>query len=148
MLILFITDFLWKEFEMILLKTSGETLPSVIGNQKHASKGQPKDWQPGVVVLLSKNKTDRGKNEKQIQYIASLDTIRLIQPGEIERYWPGNEGRWEYLWSLKQVSKLTKPFDLEEVLGPDAALYRPVVTFAKIRSDHEKKIESFLKRTS
>lgn len=133
---------------MIILKTSGETFNSVINNQKHASKGQPDGWFPGETILISKNKVDCKGNEKQIQYIARLEAIRKIQAGEIERLWPGNEGRWEYLWIFKQTSRLAKPFNLEEVLGSDAKNYHPVVTFAKLKTEHEKMIEDHLKLAS
>lgn len=76
---------------MYLFKTSGKTFNSVIKNQKHAFSSMPRDWHPNELVLVSKNKTDCNYGEKQIQYTMRLNNIRLLQPGEAEKYWPGNE---------------------------------------------------------
>ncbi len=43
---------------MFLFKTSGETFQNVIENQKHAYTGEPKNWNVGEIVLVSKNKRE------------------------------------------------------------------------------------------
>ncbi len=82
---------------MLLFKTSGRTLGSVVANQCHAFRGQPKDWARGEVVLVSKNRGDCAPGEKQIQHVMRLVTVRPLRPGESERLWPGTEGRWRFL---------------------------------------------------
>ena len=129
---------------MFLFKTSGQTLDSVIKNQKHAFAGQPRDWQAGESVLVSKNRTDCTSREKQIQFLMVLDSIRELRPGESEQYWPGTEGRWRYLVQCRNTVRI-RPFNLQDAIGVDASQYGAVVTFARIRSEHEKKLISFLK---
>ena len=62
----------WKREIMFLFKTSGATFDSVIKNQKHAFAVLPKDWQPGELILVSKNKVDCKANEKQISHTMEL----------------------------------------------------------------------------
>jgi hypothetical protein len=82
---------------MYLFKTSGSTLPGVVAHQKHAYRNKPAGWSVGELVLVSKNRADCSSGEKQIQYVMRLRNIRPLAPGEAERLWPGNEGRWRYL---------------------------------------------------
>lgn len=131
---------------MLLFKTSARTLNSVIANQKHAFKGQPKDWQPGEIILVSKNRNDCRPGEKQIQYIMFLQTIRLSDDDEFEKYWPGNRGRWRYMADCVNTVKLQKPFNIEEVLGPGSfEEYGPVVTFKKLHPLEEEIVKTHLK---
>ncbi len=131
---------------MFIFKTSGATFESVIENQKHAFVNQPKDWAPGEIILVSKNKKDLTPGEKQIRYIMRFDDTRKLKPGEAEKYWPGNEGRWNYLIVCKDTKPI-KPFNLGMVIGPNAEnLYSPVVTYAKLKESHAQKIEEELKR--
>jgi hypothetical protein len=81
---------------MFLFKTSGRTLGSVIANQKHAFRGRPREWDVGEWVLVSKNRADCAPTDRQIQYLMKLESIRALEPGESEHYWPGTEGRWIY----------------------------------------------------
>ena len=122
---------------MFLFKTSGRTFDSVISNQKHAFAGMPKDWNVGELVLVSKNKVDCSKNEKQIQYVMRLMAIRPLEPGESEKYWPGTAGRWRYLFICEDTQRIKQPFDLHEVLGSRARLYAPVVSFKRFEPEDE-----------
>lgn len=118
---------------MLLFKTSGKTLNSVIANQKHAFKGQPKNWVTGEIILVSKNRTDCALGEKQIQHIMFLDKIRETNDDEFEKYWPNNRGRWRYIADCTKTVKLQRPFNIEEVLGPASLQdYGPVVTFKRL----------------
>lgn len=132
---------------MYLFKTSGNTLASVIGNNRHAFHIKPKNWTLGELVLISKNRSDCEPGEKQIQYVAELETIDPIAPGEIAKYFPGHEGQWKYMIKFTKTIPLIKPFNLDEFLGMEAKPYRFVQTFKKIQSDHEKIILAFLKQT-
>ncbi len=97
---------------MYLFKTSGKTFDSVILNEKHAFLTKPKDWYVGELVLVSKNKVDCSKNEKQIQYVMKIVDIRPLRQGESERYWPGTEGRWRYLVICEDARRIKQPFNL------------------------------------
>jgi hypothetical protein len=131
---------------MYLFKTSGKTFNSVIKNQKHAFSYMPGDWHPNELVLVSKNKTDCNRREKQIQYTMRLDDIRPLKPGEVEKYWPGNEGRWKYLVLCENTKIISQPFNLEEILGEDSKPYGPIMTFRKFDAEHEEIIENYLKK--
>ena len=131
---------------MFVFKTSGETIGSVVKNEKHAFRAKPKEWQYGEIVLLSKNKKDLISHEKQIQYIALIDDIYTATQEEIEEYWPGNGGRWFYIVSFSSVKKLSKPFNLEDILPNPHKNYGHAMTFSKIDPRDEKKILEVLKR--
>ncbi len=131
---------------MYLFKTSGSTFDSVIENQKHAFSSMPQGWYPGELVLVSKNKSDCNYREKQIQYTMRLVDIRPIKPGEADEYWPGNEGRWNYLVICNETKPIKQPFNLEEILGDEARRYGPVMTFSKLTLKHEKMIEEYLRK--
>ena len=131
---------------MLLFKTSGNTINSVVANQKHAFKGQPKNWEIGEIILVSKNRTDCRAGEKQIQHIMFLDKIRITNDEEFEKYWPNNKGRWKYIADCTKTVKLQNPFNIEEVLGPASFhSYGPVVTFKKIEPEDEKLITKYLR---
>ncbi len=131
---------------MYLFKTSGSTFDSVIENQKHAFSGMPQGWYPGELVLVSKNKADCNRREKQIQYTMRIVDIRPIKSGEAEKYWPGNEGRWRYLVICDGTKLIKQPFNLEEILGEESRSYGPVMTFSKFTTRQEKMIEEYLKK--
>ena len=122
---------------MYLFKTSGQTYNSVIKNQKHAFRGQPRDWRVGEIVLVSKNKADCRPDERQIGYVMRLSTIRQASDAEIESYWPGNSGRWNYIVDCVGTEAVPTPFNLDEVLGGGAQEYSAVMTFKKVRAEHE-----------
>lgn len=129
---------------MLLFKTSGATLGSVVKNQKHAFRGQPRDWHVGEIVLVSKNRVDCGQRERQIQYVMAVDSIRPMSPGESERYWPGTEGRWRYLVLCRDTQRIDRPFNLLEALGTSAKEYSAVMTFKRFTPDHEARLRAFL----
>ncbi len=129
---------------MYLFKTSGQTYKSVIQNQKHAFRGQPRDWHAGEIVLVSKNKSDCAPGERQIAYTMRLNTIRRASDAEIESYWPGNPGRWNYIVDCIGTEPVPTPFNLDEVLGDGAQEYSAVMTFKRIREEHETLILPFL----
>ena len=131
---------------MYLFKTSGKTFNSVIKNQKHAFSSMPRNWYPNEIVLVSKNKTDCNYREKQIQYTMRLDDIRPLRPGEVEKYWPGNEGRWKYLVLCENTKHINQPFNLDEILGEDSKTYAPVMTFRKFEPEHEEIVEDYLRK--
>jgi len=129
---------------MYLFKTAGNTFKSVIENQKHAFKNEPKDWYKGEIILVSKNIKDCKPTEKQIQYIMRLREIRRASEEEIERLWPGNKGRWKFIADCIDTEPISNPFNLNELLGDEAKLYSPVVTFKKIESYHEEIILRYI----
>ena len=131
---------------MYLFKTSGKTFDSVIKNEKHAFSSMLRDWYPNELVLVSKNKKDCNYGEKQIQYTMRLVDIRPLRPGEVEEYWPGNEGRWKYPVICNQTKPISQPFNLEELLGEDSKSYAPIMTFKKYEPEHEKIIENYLRK--
>jgi antitoxin MazE len=133
-----------RELNMILFKTSGQTFQSVIENKKHAFVNPPRNWVSGMTVLLSKNKTDCLPNEKQILYTGIIKNIRPIQEGEADIYWKGTEGRWNHIVELEKVEKLSNPFNLEDILGDEASIYRPAVSFKNIEENHATLIRPFL----
>jgi hypothetical protein len=106
----------------------------------------PRIWSPNELVLVSKNKADCNYREKQIQYTMRLADIRPLQYGEVEKYWPGNEGRWKYLVLCKSTKLISQPFNLEDILGEKAKPYGPVMTFIKIDFEHENIIENYLRK--
>jgi len=130
---------------MFLFKTSGATLASVVKNQKHAFSNRPRDWHSGEIVIISKNRADCSKSERQIQYVMKIDYIRPIEPGESELYWPGTEGRWRHLVQCRETQRISHPFNLQEALGACAKEYSTVMTFKRFDSDHEAQIRAFLK---
>jgi hypothetical protein len=131
---------------MLLFKTSGKTINSVVANQKHAFKGRPNNWEPGEIILVSKNRNDCRPGEKQIQYIMFLDQIRETNDEEFEKYWPNNKGRWKYIADCTKTVRLQRPFNIEEVLGPASfQKYGPVVTFKKVDPIDEQLITKYLK---
>ena len=129
---------------MLLFKTSGDTFDSVIANEKHAFASMPRDWAPREPILVSKNKTDCQPSEKQIQYTMRLVDIRPIRGGEADHYWPGNEGRWQYLVLCEDTKLIKEPFDLKDILGDEHMCYGPAVSFARISQAHEKLIQEYL----
>lgn len=131
---------------MFLFKTSGATLASVVKNQKHAFRGQPRDWHVGEPILVSKNRADCSEHEGQIQYVMTLDSIRPIQPGESEKYWPGTEGRWRYLVQCRDTQRISRSFNLQDALGISSKEYSAVMTFRRIKPDHETQLRVFLRR--
>ena len=133
---------------MYLFKTSGKTFDSVVQNAKHAFKGLPRDWSPGELVLVSKNKADCQWNERQIQYLMTLVDVRSLRPGEAQVYWPGFEGRWQYLAECTDVRRVSPPFDMVEILGEGAREYRQVMTFKKLKPQHESLVLQWLKRSA
>ena len=123
---------------MFLFKTSGSTFRRVIRNHKHAFHSKPKKWHIGELVLISKNQADLHPFEKQIRYTAQINNIRKASQEEIESCWPGNQGRWNYIVDLENVVKITRPFDLSDVLPEktflDILLLRHIVSFFKTMS--------------
>ena len=131
---------------MLLFKTAGTTINSVIANQKHAFYALPKGWIYGELSLISKNKNSCRKGEKQIQYIMYLDKMRPTNHEEIERYWPNNFGRWRYIADCFNVVVLKNPFNLDDVfeynqLGP----YKNITPAMKIHVEHEETITNYLR---
>ena len=130
---------------MLLFKTAGDTFNGVIVNEKHAFFRIPKDWETGEIVLISKNKKDCKNGEKQIQYITFLKTLRPTNHSEVERYWPGNFGRWKYIADCFGTKRLTKAFNLDDVLKGDIRVYKNITPAMKIHSEHEVKVLSYLR---
>jgi hypothetical protein len=131
---------------MYLFKTSGETFESVIQNQRHAYPNKPRSWYRDEIVLVSKNKDACSPGEKQIQYVMRIQNIRQVENDEIERYWPGNRGRWKWIIDGYDTIKLIKPFDLRDVIGERASVYLHVVNFKKVKPEDEIIIINFFER--
>jgi hypothetical protein len=132
---------------MYIFKTSGATLPGVIKHQKHAFVSEPREWDVGELVLISKNVVDCRYGEKQIQYIMEIDNIRKLLPGECEKYWPGNEGRWEYLVECSNVKQIARPFNLQDIIGNDKYQkdYHGVVCYKRLPFEDELQVNNYLK---
>lgn len=136
---------------MYLFKTSGKTFDNVIKYQKHAFDAKP-IYHNGELVLVSKNKTDCGRYEKQIQYIMKILGVREINNekirGEVGGYWgKENKYRWKWLVDCYEIKKLRKSFNLEDVIGKERAKdYGPVMKFRKVPSDEERTINKFLEK--
>lgn len=131
---------------MYLFKTAGSTFDSVITNQKHAFKAKPSDWSQGETVLVSKNLADCIAGEKQIQCVMKLKQIRQAKQDELEGLWPGNAGRWNYIADCCEAIKLSRPFNLVDILGDGCREYGPVMTFKKISREHEAILNTFLEQ--
>jgi hypothetical protein len=131
---------------MYLFKTSGNTFSSVIDNEKHAYDSMPSNWEVDEIVLVSENKEDCSSSEKQIHFIMQIKCVRSASSDEIDKYWPGNGHRWQYIIECHNTHRLNKEFDLEDVLEKDAKEYKTVQSHKKIRSDHEKRILNHLNR--
>ena len=93
----------------MLFKTSGATFASVVKNQKHAFKNQPRDWQVGEIVLVSKNLADCDKGERQIQYVMELDSIRPIKPGNRSDTGQAQKDDGAILYNVVTHSELIDP---------------------------------------
>lgn len=126
---------------MLLFKTSAATIDNVIKHKKHALKHEPRAWEKGEVLLISKNKGDCIKNEKQIQYLMTLVSIKKATNSEIKKYWPKAKNNWSYLVICSKVIQLEKPFDLIDILGKTgSSKYGPSLKPKKISSHDENKI--------
>ena len=131
---------------MFVFKTSGATFDSVITNQKHAFNSKPLEWDPGEIILVSKNKNDCQQFEKQIQYSMRLVNIRSTSFQEIEKFWPGNGSRWRYIVDCSSTKLIPVPFNLEDILGDEAQVYKSIMTFRKVDPEDEKLILPLLNR--
>ena len=129
---------------MYIFKTSGATFDSVIFNQKHAFKTKPKFWMVGEIILVSKNKQDCAPDEKQIGFTMRLNAIRKTTNDEIERYWPGNVGRWNFIADCGGTEPVPTPFNLSDILGDSSQVYNAVMTFRRVEPEHEALILSRL----
>lgn len=132
---------------MYVFKTSGRTIDSVVANQRHAFASRPRDWHIGELILVCKTRVDLVPGEKQIQYTMRFGDVRPLLPGEAERYWPGTEGRWEYIVECTNTHRLRRPFELHEAIGSDARSFAPVVTFKKCSANDQARLEDFLRRS-
>jgi len=94
---------------------------------------------------LNQNKNDCDNNEKQIQYTTRIIAIRPLEPGEAERYWPGNEGRWKYIVICEDTKPIYQPFNLEEILGENSIRYKPIMTFKKFDPQDEERVKTYLR---
>lgn len=130
---------------MYIFKTSGATFRSVIENERYASPSQPEDLTSGDLILVSKNKRDCAINEKQIQYTMRFVERCPLENGQADQLWPGNEGRWKYLFICENTRAINKPFNLKDLLGDDYKHYLRIQTFGKIKAKHETLIESYLR---
>ncbi len=131
---------------MLLFKTSQATLDNVISNKKHALHHEPKSWKKGEVLLISKNKRDCNKDEKQIQFIMELESIKQMTDKAIKLYWPQSKNNWHFLVTCKNVKKLKTPFNLKDVIGSRASQYNPTLKPKQIFEEDEKKIIDFINK--
>jgi hypothetical protein len=135
---------------MYLFKAAGQTYASVVRHERHAFPGTPREITEDEFVLLSKNREDCSMLEKQVQYVAKFAGIRRAQRGELERYWPGSqqEHEWHWMADLYARRALDHPFNLDDVPGLDAAQYRPVQGFARLRDRDAYALLDYLARTN
>ena len=93
-----------------------------------------------------KNKKDLKYGEKQISYVMELLEIRKVSANEIEKLWPNNEGRWNYLAIGRNTRVLEHPFNLDELIGKeDAKWYVRPMNYAKIKEADERVILNHIK---
>ena len=75
-----------------------------------------------------------------------IRAIRPLRPGEADVYWPGNEVRWNYLVECDNTKALRRPFNLAQVLGPDAEKYRTIMTFKRLEPADERRVVDFARQ--
>ncbi|HIE56198.1 MAG TPA: hypothetical protein EYP90_13670, partial [Chromatiaceae bacterium] len=90
------------------------------------------------IIILSKNKKGLSANEKQIAHYAILKKIRKTSDEEIEKLWPGNSGRWNYITEFTEVKPISAPFNLSDILEPEQAKhYSSIMTHGRLGEDDE-----------
>lgn len=74
-----------------------------------------------------------------------INNIRRASTEEVERYWPGNGGRWNCIVEGSEVFALNAPFDLKEVIsGERARRYANRMPYNKV----ERKIKIWMRSIS
>ena len=132
---------------MYIFKTSGKTFNNVIKYQKHAYKIPLKNWDPGEIVLVSKNKADCNRQEKQIQYIMKIDSITPSGPEVISKYWPGFGNKWNYLIHCTDTKHLVQPFNLEDILDAQQCKgYHGIMTFKRLETRDEALVIEYINK--
>lgn len=131
---------------MLLFKTAGDTINGVLFHQKHAFYSRPKDYYQGEIALISKNRKDCRKEEKQIQHIMYLNDMRFSNHEEIERYWPNNFGRWRFIADCYDMTILKTPFNLDDIIDYNQLRpYKNMTPAQKILPVYEQIILDYLK---
>ena len=126
---------------------------NVVKQRVHAFLGTPGPDHEDQFVLLSKNREDCGRSEKQVQYVTKVRAVREATKQELEALFPGVRAgeRFRYvvvLYPKPWVRKLVHPFDLSAVLGFNEKRYRTVQHFAQLQSDDQRAMLAYLQRTN
>jgi hypothetical protein len=117
-----------------LLKLSGRGLEDVLAAHAVTLAGCPADWGPGVRVLLSKNRADCGEGEKQIAFVGTVSGIRPATAG--------SEG--SCVIDFLGIAPVEAPFDLQDVIGPEAQYYAQVRVAGTLTADLSQTIGAHL----
>jgi hypothetical protein len=131
---------------MFLFKASRKTYWRVAKQSLHAFPFSPKEAEVGQMVLLSKNREDLRRGEKQIQFVAKILAVRPATPAELEERFPGVGAgeRFRFIAELYWLEKLDNEFDLSQVPGFNSRRYDSVQDFAKLDAVDESAMISFL----
>ena len=131
---------------MFLFKASGKTYSRVVKQSLHAFPFSPKEAEIGQMVLLSKNREDLMRGEKQIQFAAKILSIRPASSAELDERFPGVAAgeRFQYIAELYWLEKFDNEFDLSQVSGLNHRRYDSVQDFAKLDDADEHAMITFL----
>jgi hypothetical protein len=131
---------------MFLFKASGKTYSQVVKQSLHAFPFSPKEAEVGQMVLLSKNREDLMRGEKQIQFAAKILSIRPATSAELEERFPGVGAgrRFQFIAELYWLEKFENEFDLSQVPGLNSRRYDSVQDFSKLDESDEHAVIGFL----
>jgi hypothetical protein len=135
---------------MFLFKASGKTYRRVAKQSLHAFPFSPTEADVGQMVLLSKNRDDLARGEKQIQNVAKVLAIRPSAPEELEERFPGVEAgeRFRFIVELYWLEPLDTEFDLSQVPGMNYRRYDSVQNATKLDDADEIAVINYMARTN
>ena len=100
---------------MIILKTSGQTLPGVVQYAKHALEVRP-NARLGDLLLISQTVDSLPPGQKPIQH--AMEFVRYYEDrrGESEQIW-GKQ--WKYIIEGRKLRSLSTPFQMRDIQVTD-----------------------------
>lgn len=123
---------------MLLLKTSAETLPGVLGNAKHASFTRP-NAEPGDLILIAQTKGTLKPGQKSIRHVMTFVACYEDIDNESDHIWGK---RWTYIIEGRDVQAI-KPFNLEDIQISDHK-YGPIMTHGRLKDEDEAAVLVYL----
>lgn len=123
---------------MLLLKTSEETLPGVLGNAKHASFTRP-NAEPGDLILIAQTKSTLNPGQKSIRHVMTFVTCYEDIGNESDRIWGKH---WTYIIEGRDV-RTVKPFNLKDIQISDHN-YDPIVMHGRLKDEDETAVLAYL----